>query len=161
MIYFKNLQKCRHKSWISYYCKMKLNPVGFSPHDSDITCEVLDWPDRAFLQKRQFPCTYVATFGNCMRLLRILRWDLYSTSLLKVFIFDMNFNTGKLNTKKRDNVKIDLELMRQCVMGTIIQARHFTELHLPENTSLTPPKWNILFFIYEATFFTKKLRKSL
>lgn len=152
--------KCRHKSGISYYCRWNSTQLSFSPHDSDVTCDVLDWPDRAFLQKREFPRMYVAMFGNCgnvfhcVRLSHILRWGLYSTSLLKMFIFDMNFNTEKLSTKKRGNVKIDLELMIQCVMATITQVRHFTELHLPENTRLTPPKWNILFFSYGATFLT-------
>jgi len=57
-----------------------------------------------------------------------------------------------MNTKKRDNDKIDLELMIQCIIGNITLARDFTELHLPENPRLTPPKWNTLFFSYGAAF---------
>lgn len=132
--------------------------LNFSPHDSDMACKVLDGLDRPFLQKHRFPCMYVAMFGNsgnvwnCVRLTRTLRWDLWSTSLLKMFIFDRNFNTKKLNSKKRDNVKIDLELMIPCITGTVTQARHFMELYLPENSRLTPPKWNTLFFSHGATF---------
>lgn len=70
-----------------------------------------------------------------------------------IFINNVDFDRN-FNNEKRDNVKIDIELMIQCIMGTITQARHFTKLHLPENIRLTPPKWNILFFSYGATFLT-------